>query len=338
MAKPRKRNSKGHFVKETEEAPIGDTEVQPNQPEWEILPWTGLLVKQWSANPEFAAYCEEHGIELASGQPSQLKTTMTQTGDLDITDLTRVIAETTARVIAAQSLPTVSSGSAVKGSELVKFPEPLIKPATLADGREVELDQPLYPINIAGEDYSGDGYYGPEVTERLKEELAEARWVDIPYNAAFVEYTFHRTNEKGKIEKIKEMFTGPGVFACKSLATSLEKQLEKLVSHTLLGGPDSPLIPGTKTQYNDLSTNGVLFVPGYTYMVPKHVAFDLERRMNEHAESFQRVHQERISLGMQGNALSMYSGVQLGAAEAQQRKAAGMDPSQIEKVVREGRI
>ena len=164
----------------------------------------------------------------------------------------------------------------------------------------------------------------------------------IPYNAAFVEYTFHRTNEKGKIEKIKEMFTGPGVYAGKSLASSLEAQVEKLVSHTVIGGPDQPLIPGTKTQYNDLSTNDVRFVPGFTYLIPKHVAFDLERRMREHAESFQRVHQERVSLGKQG--LSMYMGAvgtptgPIPAAAAELRHADGLSPEQSEKIIREGRI
>ena len=195
---------------------------------------------------------------------------------------------------------------------------------------------PLYPINIAGEDYSGSGYYDSKVTERLEAEIAGARWVEIPYNTAFVEYTFQRTNEKGKIEKVKEMFTGPGVFAGKALAASLEKQLTELVEHTMPGGPDAPLIPGTKTQYNDVSTNGILFVPGFTYRVPKHVAEDLTRRVEEHAASFQRVHQERISLGRKG--LSIYSGVQLGADDALARQAAGMPPTQIDKVVREGRI
>ena len=337
-----KRNEKGHFVKERvivethPETPTGD--CQDNRPEWERLPWNKDLIRMWSSSPEFKAYAEAQGIAIDEGV-SELKTSMSGSQDLDIANIAKVVAESVARVMAQQALPTVSSGGAVKGSELVKFPGSILKTVILNDGRQVELEQPLYPINIAGEDYSGDGYYSPEATDRIKEELAEARWVDIPYNAAFVEYTFHRTNDKGKIEKIKEMFTGPGVFACSSLAASIEGQLEKLVSHTLLGGPDAPLIPGTKTQYNDLRTNGVLFVPGFTYEVPKHVAEDLERRMNEHAESFQRVHQERVSLGKQG--LSLYSGVNLdplSAASAVSRQQAGMEPGHIEKVVREGRI
>jgi len=344
------RGKSGRFISNKEKAELSSQDAHgsydepsdraangedSNRPEWETLPWNQTLIKQWSSDPDFKAYCAVQGIELAEGV-SDLRTTRTTSEALDLADIAKVVAEATARVMAQQALPTVSSGAAVRGSELVKFPEPLVKEVILADGRVVELEQPLYPINIAGEDYSGDGYYSPEATEKINDEISEARWVTIPYNAAFVEYTFHRTNEKGKIEKIKEMFTGPGVFAGKSLAASLEKQLERLVTHTLSGGPDAPLIPGTKTQYNDLVTNGVLFVPGFTYLVPKHVAEDLTRRMNEHVVSFQRVHQERISLGKQG--LSMYSGVQLGATEAVSRQQAGMDPSQIEKVVREGRI
>ena len=308
--------------------------------EWAIVSWTPDLVKQWSSNPAFRSYCKGIGFEIGEGV-SELKTTGTQrTGDLDIADIAKVIAEATARVTAAQALPKVAA--AETGTELTKFPEPLTKKVILKDGRTVELDQPLYPINIAGEDYSGTGYYPPDATRLLKKELEGAKWVVIPYNAAFVEYTFHRTNEKGKIEKIKEMFTGPGVYAGKSLASSLEAQVEKLVSHTVIGGPDQPLIPGTKTQYNDLSTNDVRFVPGFTYLIPKHVAFDLERRMREHAESFQRVHQERVSLGKQG--LSMYMGAvgtptgPIPAAAAELRHADGLSPEQSEKIIREGRI
>lgn len=335
-----KRNKRGRFLSKKEKAALADPAKETNgedsnRPEWEILPWNEILIKQWSSDPEFKVYCEAQGLELASGV-SDLKTTRITSENLDISDIAKVVAETTARVMSQQALPTVSPGPAVKGSDLVKFPDPLIKEVSMKDGQTLELEQPLYPVNIAGEDYSGSGYYTPEVTELLKTEIEDARWVKIPYNAAFVEYTFHRTNEKGKIEKIKEMFTGPGIFAGKSLAASIEAQLGKLVEHTLPGGPDDPLIPGTKTQHNDLVTNGVLFVPGYTYLVPKHVADDLTRRMREHIVSFQRVHQERVSLGKHG--LSMYSGVQLGAQEAISRQQAGMEPSQIDKVVREGRI
>lgn len=308
--------------------------------EWEVVSWTADLVKQWASSPKFRTYCNKIGFEIGE-RVSELKTTGTQrTGDLDLSDITKVIAEATARVMASQALPTVAA--AESGTELTQFPEPITKEVILKDGRKVELDQPLYPINIAGEDYSGTGYYSPDATKLLKEELAGAKWVDIPYNAAFVEYTFHRTNEKGKIEKIKEMFTGPGVFAGKSLASSLEAQIEKLVAHTMVGGPDEPIIPGTKTQYNDLSTNDVMFVPGFTYLVPKYVAYDLERRMKEHAESFQRVHQERVSLGKQG--LSMYMGAvgtptgPIPAAAAELRHAEGLSPEQAGKVIREGRV
>jgi len=313
-----------------------DTVVEtatPEVPEWETLSWTPALIRNWSSSPEFHAYCKSEGFEIGS-EVSELKTTQTQVSNLDISDIVSVVTEAILRSQKQQQLPTVQSQE--RGTDLIDFPEPLKKEAITPQGVRMEVLMPLYPINIAGEDYSGSGYYDPKVTERLREEIEEARWVDIPYNTAFVEYTFQRTNEKGKIEKVKEMFTGPGVFAGKMLATSLEKQLAELVEYTMPGGPDNPLIPGTKTQYNDFSTNGVLFVPGFTYRVPKHVAEDLARRVREHEESFQRVHQERISLGRQG--LSIYSGVQLGADAAMDRQRAGMPPTQIDKVVREGRI
>lgn len=332
MASKRAQDPKtGKFVKKG--APAADPTEAVDTPEWVTHPWTPELIRSWSSNPDFRAYCKEQGFPLQE-EVSDLKTTQTLEGNIDISNIAEVIAEAILRVQKQTQLPTVQPQE--RGTELITFPEPLKKQAITPQGQKMEVLMPLYPINIAGEDYSGSGYYDPKVLDRLKEEIDGSRWVEIPYNTAFVEYTFQRTNEKGKIEKVKEMFTGPGVFAGKILAESLLKQLGELVEHTMAGGPDAPLIPGTKTQYNDVSTNGVLFVPGFTYKVPKHVAEDLARRVREHAASFQRVHQERISLGKQG--LSIYSGVQLAADEAQARKDAGMNPDQIDKVVREGRI
>jgi len=326
----KKRDKGGKFTKATAvvEEPRGAEEAKP---EWEITTWTPDLIKQWSADPEFRSFCKASGFVIEGGV-SEMKTTSSP-GDIDVSSLASVIAEAMARVNAQQQLPTVPGSST---GDLIEFPDSIPVDAIGPQGKKFVIDMPLYPINIAGEDYSGSGYYDPNVTERLTEEISDARFVKIPYNAAFVEYVFHRTNAKGRIEKVKEMFTGPGVFAGRTLAASIESQLKTLVEYTLPGGPDAPLIPGTKTQYNDMRTNGLLFVPGYTYKLPQHVADDLARRVAEHAASFQRVHQERQSLGRQG--LSIYSGVQLEADQAQARKDAGMRPDQIDKVVREGRI
>ena len=319
--KERKRGKGGKFVKGAE------------RPEWETLPWTQSLIQDWTENPDFQAYCKENGLELAS-QSSPLQTSKATNLPLDLSDLAQVIATAIQTVNNQQALPSVQPRA--KGTEMTEFPEPYTAEATTPEGRKVEIKMPLYPINLAGEDYSGSGFYDPKVTERLKEEVAGAKYVKIPYNAAFLTYTFQRTNEQGKIEKVQEMFRGPGVFAGTTLAASIEKQLEALVEYTLPGGYSDPLIPGTKTQYNDLMTNEILFVPGFTYLIPPSVAEDLKRRVKEHAESFQRVHQERQSLGRQG--LSIYSGVQLQADEAVQRAGAGMLPDQIDKVVQEGRV
>ena len=323
----RKRDSGGKFLKGTDE------DATQQSPEWEVLPWTEDLISDWSGDPAFEAYCKKTGLNV-NAAPTPLQTSKASNLPEDLSDLAAVIATAIQTVNNQQQLPTVSPSS--KGTELTEFPQPLTVEAVHPSGKKVEIESPLYPINIAGEDYSGDGYYDPKVIDRLKEEIEGARYVKIPYNAAFVEYAFHRTNDKGKIVKIKEMFRGPGVFAYASLATSLEEQLAKLVEYTLPGGPGEEIIPGTKTRYNDLSTNDVLFVPGFTYLVPKHVGDDLKRRVKEHSESFQRVHQERVSLGKQG--LSMYSGVQLEAEQAVMRQQQGLDPQQIDKVIREGRV
>lgn len=301
--------------------------------EWEHLPWTPALIKDWSSDPDFRRYCEENEVGLAP-QVSPLQTSKATKVPEDLTDLATVIAQAIQTVNNQQQLPSVQPRS--KGTELITFPEPYVAEAKTPDGKSIEIKMPLYPINIAGEDYSGSGYYDPQVNERLKEEITGAEFVKIPYNAAFLTFLFHRTNEQGKIEKIKEMFRGPGVFAGKTLAASIKKQLEGLIEYTLPGGYSDPLIPGTKTQYNDMLTNEVLFVPGFTYLVPQYVADDLSRRVREHAESFQKVHQERQSLGRQG--LSIYSGVQLQADEAMARKQQGLSPDQVDKVVQEGRV
>lgn len=308
-------------------------QFQPGPPEWETLSWTPALIKDWSGDPDFRRYCEESGLELAP-QVSPLQTSRATSLPEDITDLAAVIAQAMQTVNNQQQLPSVQPKS--KGTELITFPDPYVAEARTPEGKSVEIKMPLYPINIAGEDYSGSGYYDPKVNDRLKEEIAGAEYVKVPYNAAFLTFMFHRTNEQGKIEKVKEMFRGPGVFAGKTLAASIKKQLSGLIEFTLPGGYSDPLIPGTKTQYNDMLTNDVLFVPGFTYLIPPHVAEDLSRRVKEHSESFQRVHQERSSLGRQG--LSIYSGVQLEAADAVQRQAQGLQPTQIDKVVQEGRV
>ena len=324
----RKRDGKsGKFTKGADE------DASQQSPEWEILPWTEELISDWSEDADFQDYCKRTGLNVKAA-PTPLQTSKASNIPEDLSDLAAVIATAIQTVNNQQQLPVVTPTN--KGTELIEWPKPLTVEATHPTGKKVDIETPLYPINIAGEDYSGDGYYDPNVTDRLKEELAGARYVKVPYNAAFVEYAFHRTNDKGKIVKIREMFRGPGVYAYASLATSLEEQLEKLVEYTLPGGPGEDLIPGTKTRYNDLSTNDVLFVPGFTYLIPKHVVDDLKRRVREHAESFQRVHQERVSLGKQG--LSMYSGVQLEAEAALMRQQQGLDPQQIDKVVREGRV
>lgn len=307
-------------------------QFETGTPEWETLSWTPALISDWSQNADFQRYCEENGLQITA--PSPLQTSKSSIIPEDITDLAAVIATAMQAVNNQQQLPSVQPRS--KGTELIAFPEPFVAEANTPEGKTVEIKMPLYPINIAGEDYSGSGYYDPKVTERLKEEIEGAEYVKIPYNAAFLTFLFHRTNEQGKIEKVKEMFRGPGVFAGKTLAASIKKQLEGLIEYTLPGGYSDPLIPGTKTQYNDMMTNDVLFVPGFTYLVPKHVAEDMTRRVQEHAESFQRVHQERQSLGRQG--LSIYSGVQLQADDAVQRQAQGLQPNQIDKVVQEGRV
>lgn len=317
----RKRNKEGKFVK------------GPETPEWERLPWTQSLIQDWSGEPDFKAYCKENGLEFMT-QPSPLQASRATSLPEDLTDLATVIAQAIQTVNNQQALPSVQPRA--RGTEMIKFPDPHVAEATTPEGKKVEIKMPLYPINIAGEDYSGSGYYDPKVTGQLKEEITDAEYVKIPYNAAFLTYTFQRTNEQGKIEKVQEMFRGPGVFAGKTLAASIKGQLAKLVKYTLPGGYSDPLIPGTKTQYNDMMTNEILFVPGFTYLLPPHIAEDLARRVKEHAESFQRVHQERQSLGRQG--LSIYSGVQLQADEAVQRQGAGMQPSQIDKVIQEGRV
>ena len=318
----RKRDDDGKFIKGAE------------TPEWERLPWTQSLIQDWTAFPAFQVYCKENGLEFMTQPASPLQTSKATSIPEDLTDLVAVIAQAIQTVNNQQALPSVQPRS--RGTEMIEFPDPYVAEATAPSGEKVEIKMPLYPINIAGEDYSGSGYYDPKVTERLKEEMVGAEYVKIPYNAAFLTYTFQRTNEQGKIERIQEMFRGPGVFAGKTLAASIKKQLKTLVEYTLPGGYSDPLIPGTKTQYNDLMTNEVLFVPGFTYLLPPHVAEDIARRVKEHAESFQRVHQERQSLGRQG--LSIYSGVQLQADEAVQRAGAGMQPNQIDKVVQEGRV
>ncbi len=325
----RKRDSGGKFLKsEGTDAPTPKL-----RPEWETLPWTEELISDWSGDADFQDYCKKTGLNVAPAS-TPLQTSKASNLPEDLSDLATVIATAIQTVNNQQQLPMVQPSS--KGTELIEWPKSMTVEARLPSGKKVEIETPLYPINIAGEDYSGDGYYDPKVLDRLKEELAGARYVKVPYNAAFVEYAFHRTNDKGKIVKVREMFRGPGVYAYASLAKSLEEQLAKLVEYTLPGGPGEEIIPGTKTRYNDLSTNDVLFVPGFTYLVPKHVGEDLRRRVKEHSESFQRVHQERVSLGKQG--LSMYSGVQLEAEAALMRQSQGLDPQQIDKVIREGRV
>jgi hypothetical protein len=332
---PRKRGKKleeGVVPEPDEEGAVDFEELLdsgvPDVKPWLVQPWNRELIDMWKTGPdakEFLAHAEAMGFEIATDE-DVIKTTMKDIpeGGLDLNSQTEVIAEVLSRVLASQKMATVAptkQQDAPADWEWVDFPEP--KSIELDDGTISEL--PLYPINLGGQDYNESGMYRPEVAKRLRDELSEAREVNVPNNAAFVEYTFFRKDEDGKSRRIRERFVGK-VFACKTLADSLEAQIESLVTFDVPHGE----MPGTQTKYDDLVTNNIRFVTGYQYLVPPNAKADLQRRIREHEVAFQNLHKERTNLAITGDPRSSdFRGHEVGAKEALARQAQGLDPSEV---------
>lgn len=308
---------------------VPEEEIKP----WLVTPPTKEMIDIYLNGPdrdEFLKWCDSVGMVPQQAQKVS-KTTGISAGakGLDLSDVTAVISEITARVMAEQKLATTTptQGEAPPDYEWVDFPDP--RDVKLPDGTVGEI--PLTPINLGNRDYTDSGLYRPEIAQRLTVEIEGARVVDVPQNAAFVNYKFRRENEDGKVESVTEMYVGP-VFAYKSMADSLEKQINSLVEFDIPAGP----IPGTQTKYDDMITNGVRMVTGYRYLVPPRMKPDLERRVKEHEIAFQNLHKERIVLGEQGR--SAYSGQELSALEANARKQQGFKPEDIVNQIQPGNL
>jgi hypothetical protein len=284
-------------------------ELLNNEPKksWEVQGWNPALMEQWMNDPvegpQFRKYCEDHGFQLAQEATPPA---------LDLTNLGEVMGDAVGKAIAAANLPVAqpaASGKIPDDYEPVQFPEPAF--ATI-NGQEAQI--PLYPINLAGQDYALSGQYKPEIAKHLLTEIEGAELIEVPQQAAFVQHAFVRPGEKGP-ERIVEGFRG-FVFAWKTLADSLKRQIAGLVEFEMPSGA----IPGTPTKYDDIITNGIRFVTGHKYLVPKVAKADMIRRIKEHEECFQNLAKERTSF--RGD-------IELLAQEAVARKAQGLKPEDV---------
>lgn len=255
------------------------TETAPDRP-WLSQPMTPESKALWLTLPnasEFIEWGSSMGLNMAPGPTvsTQVAKKMPETPE-------EAVDAMISRLAMAQNL---IQGATRDDGVYVEFPEPVLHEFIGSDGKKTKAHLALYPITIKGDSYMDDGIFSPSIAEQLREEIEGAEILEIPTNACFVEAVFHRKNENGHVVRVVESFSGP-VFAPKSLKEKLKKQLNDLESITMPIG----LVPGGQTHWDSFSTNGVVFDPGRTYLVPKIVKDELLDRIKMY-----EAHQQKIT-------------------------------------------
>lgn len=279
-------------------AEVEDLAPADAEPQWKQVPWSGELIEEWRKDPEFLEYCSKNGIPLGPAEPIAQMAGNFPKGGLDLNDMGQVMAFIQQTVAAQLTMAqqTGMGGQKEKDTKLVKFPDPIEIPVEGQDGSKTIRKVPLWPIYYAQEIYQDTGFYKAEVADYLQEEIDGARFVEIPQGTAFVDFVFVVKNKKGETDRIRQPFYAPGVFAWKSLAESVERQVNSLIDVVIPEG----LIEGTKVKYSEVITNGVRMVPGYRYLVPEVAARDVLRRIRDCESSYRHLGLDRGQMGTMG--------------------------------------
>ena len=310
----------------------GDVPEETVRP-WAVQGWSKEMIDVWSTGPdreEFLAYCESQGVSVGAAKPKQTTLSDVSPGGFRPDDLEQIYNEVINRIQAGQAL-AMPAMQAKDDLVLVEFPEPAKAAIEHPDGGTRKIQLALEPINIGGVLFRSNGFYKPDIAQRLQEEVDGAAVVKIPRNAAFVTHTTTLMDADGRPSQKTEHYVGP-VFAGKALAKSLKGQVKSLVRVEMPSGQ----IPGSQTRYADFSTNGINFQAGFAYLVPPEVRDDLMDRIRRHEEAFVKLNQFTDYTPQ-----SSTSGHVLDAREAHRRsQRSGYDPGRaaVESAVPDGTI